>query len=135
MPSALLAYVVTGAVFVALDFAWLALMTGRLYRPQLGALMRDRISLAPSILFYVVYVGVLTWLIVLPAWRNEDGVQALSGGLLVGLAAYATYNLTNAATLKNWPPLLTWVDWSWGTIVTGVSAWAAVLVLHAIAAG
>lgn len=132
--QALIAYVATGAIFVALDFMWLGLMTGPLYKPQLGALMRENVSLPPSILFYLVYVCVLTALVVLPALRAANPIQALVHGLLLGLAAYAAYNLTNAATLNGWPPLLTFIDWVWGTFVTGVAACLAVLALRALTA-
>jgi uncharacterized membrane protein len=125
----LLAFLITGGIFVAMDFAWLATMSGHLYRPQLGALMRDQIALAPSALFYIVYAAVLSAVVVLPAYNADDPSRALVTGLLVGLAAYATYNLTNAATLNGWPPLLTIVDWAWGTVATALAAWLSVFAL------
>ena len=132
MPSFLVAYLVTGGIFLALDAAWLTLMSGRLYRPALGSLMRDDIALAPAIVFYLVYVSVLTVLVVAPAAAAGKGSRALFHGALIGLAAYATYNLTNAATLKGWPNLITFVDWTWGTFVSGATAWLAVVCLNAI---
>ena len=125
----LLAYVVTGGIFLALDFAWLATMSGRFYRPQLGALMRDQIALPPSMAFYLIYAGVLTALVVAPAFSASDPSRAFVNGLLLGFGAYASYNLTNAATLNGWPTPLTFVDMAWGTFATGLSAWLAVLAL------
>ncbi|MEJ0060556.1 MAG: DUF2177 family protein [Terricaulis sp.] len=126
MTKFLIAYAVTGGAFLALDAIWLTLMSGPFYRPQLGDLMRDKIVLGPSIAFYLIYVGVLTALIVAPA---TVPMRALWQGMLLGLAAYATYNLTNAATLKNWPGLLTYVDLAWGALATGAAAWLSVLML------
>lgn len=127
-----LAYLVTAGIFLALDIAWLATMSGRFYRPQLGALMRDQIWLPPSVAFYAIYAGVLTALVVAPAFAANEPSRAFVNGLLLGLAAYATYNLTNAATLNGWPTPVTLVDLAWGTLVTGLSAWLAVLALTAI---
>jgi len=132
VPTPLLAFLTTGAIFVAIDFVWLATMSGRLYRPQLGAMMRERIALAPSVAFYLLYALVLTALVVLPALAARSPTQAATQGALLGLVAYATYNLTNAATLKGWPTLLTFVDLAWGTFVTGLASWLAVLALTAM---
>lgn len=135
MPKPLLAFLTTGAIFVAIDFAWLATMSGRLYRPQLGALVRDKIAMGPSVAFYLLYAIVLTALVVLPALTARSPAHAAINGALLGLVAYGTYNLTNAATLKGWPTLLTYVDLAWGTFVTGLASWLAVLALTAMDKG
>lgn len=132
MPSWLSTYLVTGAIFVAADAIWLWVMAQRFYRAQLGPLMRDEIAFAPAIAFYLIYVGALAALVVAPALAAQNSGRALLHGLLFGIAAYATYDLTNAATLKGWPTALTFVDMAWGAIATGAAAWLAVVVLTAL---
>jgi uncharacterized membrane protein len=132
MPSWLSAYLITGAVFVLADAVWLSAMAPRFYRSQLGELMRDQVVLAPAIIFYIVYVGALTALVVLPALATQNATRALIYGCLFGLAAYGTYDLTNAATLKGWPLALTLVDLTWGVLATGLAACVSVLALTAL---
>jgi len=132
MPSWLSAYLVTGAIFVAVDAVWLSLMGPRFYRSHLGPLMREQFALAPAIAFYVIYIGVLTALVVAPALAAQSPTRALVTGLLFGLGTYATYNLTNASTLKGWSPVVTVVDMAWGCIATGAAAALAVLILGAL---
>lgn len=135
--SLLIAFVVTGALFCAVDLIWLTLMGGAFYRPHLGDLMRASPNLAASAAFYVIYAAVLTALVVAPAIRTGAPVSLLAvfgGGALFGLGAYATYNLTNLATLKAWPLPIVLVDTAWGTLLTGVVAAASVQIAAALAA-
>ena len=118
----LIAYAVTALVFLALDAIWLTAMADRLYRPALGRLMLDRFELAPAVAFYAVYlVGVVVFA-VMPGLESRRATTALGLGALLGLVAYATYDLTNQATLRDWPWRVTLADLCWGTLVTGVAA-------------
>ena len=118
----LIAYAVTALVFLALDAIWLTTMADRLYRPALGRLMLDRFELAPAVAFYAVYlVGVVVFA-VMPGLERRRATTALGLGALLGLVAYATYDLTNQATLRDWPWRVTLADLCWGTLVTGVAA-------------
>lgn len=98
MLKLLLACLTTGAIFLALDFAWLATMSGRFYRPQLGDLMRERIALAPSVAFHFIYTVVLTALVVLPALAARSPTQALVQGRWWGSL------LTRPTTSQRPPP-------------------------------
>jgi uncharacterized membrane protein len=109
-------------VFLALDAVWLTLMAQQLYRPSIGHLMRPDFDPLPAALFYVVFVTGLVVFVVLPAARVR---RALALGALFGLVTYATYDLTNQATLQGWPWIVTLVDLCWGTFVTAVSGAAA----------
>jgi len=118
----LIAGPVTAVVFLALDAIWLTTMADRLYRPALGRLMLDRFEPVPAIMFYVVYlVGVLAFAVV-PGLESRRWTTALGFGALLGLVAYATYDLTNQATLRDWPWRVTAADLCWGTFVTAVAA-------------
>jgi uncharacterized membrane protein len=119
-------YALTFAVFLALDACWLGLMGPRLYQPALGALMAPQVDWRAAALFYPIYIGGLLYFAVLPALRARRAGLALCNGALFGFVAYATYDLTNQATLRDWPWLITLVDLVWGATVSGTAAWAAV---------
>ena len=120
-----IAYGVVAVVFLALDSVWLTLMAERLYRPAIGHLMQQGFSFAPAAVFYVLYVAGVVVFAVRPALQSGSAWQALGWGALLGLIAYATYDLTNQATLKDWPWHLTVADLCWGAFATAVSAAAA----------
>ena len=118
----LIAYAATAVVFLALDAAWLTFMAERLYRPALGRLMLDRFELLPAVAFYLIYIVGVVVFAVLPGLESRRWTTALGLGALLGLVAYATYDLTNQATLRDWPWRVTLADLCWGTFVTGVAA-------------
>ena len=115
-----LAYVAVLVVMGALDFAWLTTAVPRLYRPLLGSLLAPQPRMAAAVLFYLLYGAGVVVLAVLPAhgqWRAAAGY-----GAILGLIAYGTYDLTNQATLRDWPVTITLVDMAWGTVLTAVAA-------------
>jgi uncharacterized membrane protein len=112
----------TAVIFLGLDAIWLTTMADRLYRPALGRLMVDRFEPVPAVLFYLVYlVGMLAFAVI-PGLESRRWTTALGFGALLGLVAYATYDLTNQATLRDWPWRVTVADLCWGTFVTAVAA-------------
>jgi uncharacterized membrane protein len=117
-----LSYLATAAAFLALDAAWLTLTVNRLYRPRMGAIMADKPALAPAAIFYLIYIAAILVLAVLPAAKAGSWGQLLIRAAMFGLAAYATYDLTNQATLKDWSTVLTLADLAWGTFATTVAA-------------
>ncbi|MEJ8853717.1 DUF2177 family protein [Variovorax robiniae] len=122
-----IAYAVAAVIFLALDAIWLTTMADRLYRPALAHLMRESFDPVPALLFYALYfVGVLVFAVA-PGLRDGAWSTALGRGALFGLIAYATYDLTNQATLKDWPWHVTLADLLWGSFVTAVAAGAACL--------
>lgn len=117
-----IAYAATAVVFLALDAVWLTTMADRLYRPALGNLMLDRFAPVPAAVFYVLYVVGMVVFAVMPGLESGRWTTSLGLGALLGLIAYATYDLTNQATLRGWPWHITIADLCWGTFVTAVSA-------------
>lgn len=109
-------------VFFLADMAWLGTMAPRLYRPTLGDIMLSGVNLAPAILFYLLYPIGLVIFAILPALKNESVATAAAYGALFGLFTYATYDLSNQATLRNWSASLTLVDIGWGTLLGSCSA-------------
>ncbi|CAN5207089.1 DUF2177 family protein [soil metagenome] len=118
----LIAYVATAIVFLGFDAVWLTLMADRLYRPNLGPMLLERYAAAPALLFYVIYIVGLVVFAVAPALQSGKWTTALLYGALFGLVAYATYDLTNQATLRGWPVIVTVADLCWGTFVSAVAA-------------
>lgn len=123
----LIAWLAAGASFLALDLVWLGIMAPRLHRPQLGDLMRDGFSAPPAIGFYLIYTLGMALLVTQPAATAHAPMRALMNGAILGLVAYATYDLSNWATLKHWSATVTAVDMIWGTAATAVACWAGVL--------
>jgi uncharacterized membrane protein len=122
MKQVLFAYASTAASMLALDAVWLSTMAERLYRPELGDLLAEDFRAAPAMAFYVLYIFGVTRFAALPALRDGGWRKALLDGALLGLVAYGTYDLTNEATLRRWPFVVTAFDLLWGAFLTGVSA-------------
>ncbi len=109
-------------VLAVLDALWLGVIAREFYKDKLGSLLRDQPIWSIAALFYLVHVvGVATF--VLPQATSWSGALLLGG--LFGFCAYAAYDLTNHATLKGWPPIVTVVDLTWGTFATALTALAA----------
>lgn len=129
----LVAYVATAAAFLAIDSVWLSVMASQFYRPLLGDLLAEDFDVAAAALFYVLYVGGIVFFAVRRAFADGRTATAAVNGAVFGLCAYGTYDLTNQATLKNWPTIVTVVDLCWGTILTATAATIGYLVAARLA--
>lgn len=106
---------------VIIDGIWLAVMFKRFYDYHIGTLLKESVALYPAVIFYVLYGVALNVLVVLPALRNNTGyLELLMLGALFGMVTYGTYDLSNQATLKNWPWIVTVVDIAWGSVMAGL---------------
>ncbi|MEO9527055.1 DUF2177 family protein [Roseibium sp.] len=124
MPQLVIAYFATALVFLAIDFVWLTQAATRFYYDRLGHLLMDKPNLVAAGLFYILYVVGIVVFAVAPALKGESIATALIYGALFGFFTYATYDLTNFATLRNWPLAVVAVDVAWGTFLAGFSAGA-----------
>ncbi len=115
-------YVVSLLLCVAIDFIWLKLASERLYKPVLGDMLLAKPRFEAAIAFYLVYAGGIVIFPGAAAIRTADWTQALIYGALFGVFCYATYDLTNQATLRNWSLQLTIFDILWGATLTALSA-------------
>jgi uncharacterized membrane protein len=118
----LAAYGLVALVFLALDAAWLSTMADRLYRPTIGHLMAPQFAIAPALVFYALYFAGVVYFAIAPGIAERSALTAAARGAALGLLAYATYDLTNQATLRDWPWLLTLADLAWGTFATGAAS-------------
>jgi len=104
-------------VFFLIDIVWLVLVAKKFYQEQIGFLMKPDINWFAAIIFYFLFIAGLVVFVISPAVLKHSWVHALLFGALFGLITYATYDLTNLATLKDWPLLVTVVDLIWGTVL------------------
>jgi uncharacterized membrane protein len=110
-------YFIALPVFFAIDMVWLGLIAKSFYAKQIGYLMKTDINWAAAILFYLLFIVGLVLFVIIPAVEKGSWVHSLLFGALFGLITYATYDLTNLATLKDWPLLVTIVDLTWGAVL------------------
>ncbi len=126
----LAAYVATAVVFLFIDYLWLGHIAKNFYFSRLGDLLADKPNLGVAAVFYAVYVIGVVIFAVGPALQSGTWKTALIYGALFGFFCYATYDMTNLATLKNWPVTVAVVDTIWGTVLTGFSALIGYLIVR-----
>ena len=115
------AYVATLVVMVALDLLWLGVVAKSFYQQGIGHLMAARPNIPVAVAFYALYAVGLVLFAVAPGGSTAGWSRTLAMGALFGFFAYATYDLTNLATLKNWPVGVALLDIAWGSLVSAVS--------------
>jgi uncharacterized membrane protein len=128
MRNAIIAYFATAIVLIALEIVWLSQTAEPLYRRALGAVMAEKARVPAAVAFYVVYVLGVVIFAVQPGLESGNWHGALVRGSLFGFFAYATYDLTNLATLKIWSLKVSLIDIAWGAFVTGTSAGLSALI-------
>ncbi len=120
-------FLVAFVTFLLVDGLWLTVVAKNFYAKHLGYLMAPKPNLTAALIFYLIYIFTLVVLILAPALQKGSLSTAIWTGALFGFCAYATYDLTNLATIKDWPLLITIVDLIWGTVLTatvsGISYW------------
>ncbi|WP_372707511.1 DUF2177 family protein [Brevundimonas sp.] len=116
------AYLGAGLTFAVLDAVWLTTMTDRLYKPVLGPILADKPDMKAAVAFYLIFIFGTVFLAIAPALKDGNWMRAAISGAVLGFVAYATYDLTNQATLNVWSLKLTLIDMAWGTTLTTVSA-------------
>jgi uncharacterized membrane protein len=104
-------------VFFVIDMVWLVLVAKKFYQEHIGFLMKQNVNWLAAVIFYLLFISGLVIFVISPAVEKQSWVHALIFGALFGLITYATYDLTNLATLKDWPILVTVVDLIWGTVL------------------
>ncbi len=122
MTNFLIKLLVAGGIMGIIDAIWLTVVANKFYKAQLGPLLLEKPNMLAAIAFYVIYVVGIVVFAVMPAVAAGDWKVALGLGALLGLVAYATYDLTNLATLKGFPVKIVIVDLVWGTVLTATVA-------------
>ncbi len=122
-------YVATALILLGVDSIWLSVTASRLYRPLLGPVLRDDFDPVAAVLFYLIYVAGIVVFVIVPSLPDGRSRFVAVRGAFFGLVAYATYDLTNQATLRGWPVAITIADLCWGATLTAIAGTAG----HAIA--
>jgi len=113
-------YLIALVVFLVIDLIWLGLIAKNLYAKQLGHLMSQNVNWVAAIVFYLLFIVGLVFFVIQPAVAKDSWSYALLVGMLFGLITYATYDLTNLATLKDWSISITIIDLIWGSSLGGI---------------
>lgn len=114
-------------VMLIIDGIWLSLIARNFYKANLGHFLAEKPDWLAAALFYIIFTTGVSVFVVSPCLENGDTLRAALLGALFGLVTYATYDLTNQATLKDWPKLVTLIDLCWGTALTSFVSYIAVL--------
>lgn len=128
-------FIIAGILMGILDAIWLSIIANKLYKNLLGKLILDKPNMLPAIAFYLIYVIGIVAFVLSPALNQLSWHYALGYGALFGFVAYATYDLTNLATLKSWPAKLVFIDLAWGTFLTATVATLAYWIMIFLYAG
>jgi uncharacterized membrane protein len=111
-------YLVSLMAFLAIDMLWLGLVARSFYQQQLGFIMAPSVNWFAAAIFYLLFIVGILFFVVVPGLESGSLKATLLRAALFGLITYATYDLTNLATLKDWPVLLSVVDMIWGTFLS-----------------
>ncbi|MBK8568169.1 MAG: DUF2177 family protein [Saprospiraceae bacterium] len=115
-----ISYALTFLVFFIIDMAWLGLIAKDLYKKYLGGFLSDQVNWTAAIVFYLLFIVGVFIFAILPSVEKNSLVSAITLGALFGFFTYATYDLTNLATLKGWPITIVFIDILWGSVLTGI---------------
>lgn len=122
-------YLIIFVVFFAIDILWLGFVAKKLYRKQIGFIMADKFNWPAAIIFYTVYLVGLMYFAVNPAIAQESVMAAFTVGAIYGFFTYITYDMTNLATLENWPVMISIIDIIWGTLLNSLTAGLSVYII------
>ncbi len=115
----ILLYLITTVIFFAIDMLWLGFVARSFYREKLAFIFTGDVNWPAAILFYLLYIGGILYFAVLPSLKDAQWQTALLNGAILGGLCYATYDLTNMATIRQWPLIVVLVDIAWGIVLTG----------------
>jgi uncharacterized membrane protein len=116
----IISYALTFVVFFIVDMAWLGLIAKDLYKKYLGDFLSEQVNWTAAVVFYLLFIVGVFIFAIMPAVEKNSLVSAITLGALFGFFTYATYDLTNLATLKNWPITIVFIDIIWGSVLTGI---------------
>lgn len=119
----ILIYIITFVIFLAIDLVWLNIIAKNLYQKEIGTLLLKNPNLLPALLFYLLFIFCLLLIIVIPGIKDGNLIRTILYASVFGLTTYATYDLTNLATLDGWNLKITIIDLIWGTSISTVTAY------------
>lgn len=126
----LISYVLTFIVFFIIDMAWLGFIAKDLYKKYLGNLLSEQVNWTAAIVFYLLFIIGIFIFAILPSVEKGSLSSAIVLGALFGFFTYATYDLTNLATLKGWPTTIVYIDIVWGSVLTAIVSTAGFFIVN-----
>lgn len=129
----IISYLLTTVVFFAIDMVWLGIIAKDLYRKYLGNFLSDKVNWTAAIVFYLLFIVGIFYFSILPAVEKNSLIKAIISGAFLGMLTYATYDLTNLATLKNWPLPIVFIDIAWGALLAGIVSTAGYYIVKWVA--
>ena len=118
--SIILSYLLTFIVFLMIDMSWLGVVAKNIYQKYLGSFLTDNVNWTAAIIFYMIFVAGISIFTIYPAVNKGSVYHAIWMGALFGFFTYATYDLTNLATLKDWPLTIVFIDIIWGSVLSAL---------------
>ena len=118
--SILISYLLTFVVFLMVDMLWLGVIAKNIYQKYLGGFLADNVNWTAAVIFYLIFVVGISIFAIYPAVNKGSVFNAIIMGALFGFFTYATYDLTNLATLKGWPLTIVFIDILWGTTLSAI---------------
>ena len=115
-------YLISLVIFLILDFIWLSFIAKGFYQKELGPYLLDSFKLLPAIIFYLIFILGLNIFVISNSVSSSDPWLAIGLGAFFGFVTYATYDLTNLATLRFWTSTITIVDLVWGTVISSLTS-------------
>jgi uncharacterized membrane protein len=122
--SIIISYLLTFIVFLLVDMVWLIVIAKNLYQKYLGGFLSDTVNWTAAFIFYLIYIVGISIFAIYPAVNKDSAVNAILMGALFGFFTYATYDLTNLATLKGWPLPIVFIDIVWGAVLSALVSYA-----------
>ena len=127
MQDFIVRFLVAGGIMAVIDAVWLSVIANKFYKSQIGPLLLEKPNMPAAVIFYIIYVVGIVAFVLAPAIEKGSWQYAVGYGALFGFVTYATYDLTNLATLKGWTTKLVVVDLLWGAVLTagvaGLAYW------------
>ncbi len=120
IPKMIISYLLTTIVFFAIDMVWLGFIAKDLYRKYLGSFLSDKVNWTAAIIFYLLFIVGIFIFVIYPSFEKKSLIHVVILGALFGFFTYATYDLTNYATLKNFPLNIVIIDLAWGSFLTSL---------------
>lgn len=122
MSSSVKMYIISVTVFLLIDALWLGLIARKVYAKYLGYIMTKDIVWLAAVVFYLIFVAGLLFFVIDPAIKYQSIKYAIAAGAFFGFIAYATYDLTNMATIQGWPLIVTVIDLIWGAFLSSATS-------------
>ena len=128
----IISYILTVIVFLAIDLVWLGLIAKNIYQKYMGELLSEHVNWTAAIIFYLIFIVGIFIFVIIPSVEKHSLLRAVLLGAIFGFITYATYDLTNYATLKGFPLTIVFIDLAWGAVLTSMVSVAGYFIMQIV---